>query len=153
LIQEGNLGLLRAAQKFDPSLGVQFSTYATFWIKAALLTLQQGNAAASLDAQVGEHEEDTLASLLEADPEQGPEQQAFLHQRNDYLRRLLLLLTRAERQVILWRYGLRDGEGHSYEDIARRMHVGSDNVRSLEQRALMKLRRYATLMHIQDFVD
>jgi RNA polymerase primary sigma factor len=36
LIQEGNLGLLRAAQKFDPSLWVKFSTYAVFWIKEAI---------------------------------------------------------------------------------------------------------------------
>lgn len=34
LIQEGNLGLLRAAQKFDPLKKVKFSYYATFWIKA-----------------------------------------------------------------------------------------------------------------------
>ena len=34
LIQEGNLGLLQAARKFDPSRGVKFSYYASFWIKA-----------------------------------------------------------------------------------------------------------------------
>ncbi len=34
LIQEGNLGLVQAARKFDPSRGVKFSYYASFWIKA-----------------------------------------------------------------------------------------------------------------------
>jgi len=34
LIQEGNVGLLRAAEKFDPLKKVKFSYYATFWIKA-----------------------------------------------------------------------------------------------------------------------
>jgi RNA polymerase sigma-32 factor len=34
LIQEGNLGLVRAAEKFDPQKKVKFSYYATFWIKA-----------------------------------------------------------------------------------------------------------------------
>jgi len=34
LIQEGGLGLMNAARKFDPDRGVRFSTYATFWIRA-----------------------------------------------------------------------------------------------------------------------
>lgn len=36
LIGEGNLGLIRAAREFDPSFGVRFSTYASYWIKQAI---------------------------------------------------------------------------------------------------------------------
>jgi RNA polymerase sigma-32 factor len=43
LVQEGNVGLVRAVSKFDPDKGIKFSYYATFWIKAYILKFIMDN--------------------------------------------------------------------------------------------------------------
>jgi RNA polymerase sigma-32 factor len=43
LIQEGNVGLMQAVQKFDPFRGIKFSYYASFWIKAYILKFIMDN--------------------------------------------------------------------------------------------------------------
>lgn len=43
LVQEGNVGLLRAVNKFDPDKGIKFSYYASFWIKAYILKFIMDN--------------------------------------------------------------------------------------------------------------
>lgn len=37
IIQNGNIGLIKAAEKFNPDMGVKFSTYSAFWIKQSIL--------------------------------------------------------------------------------------------------------------------
>jgi RNA polymerase sigma-32 factor len=43
LVQEGNIGLIKATKKFDPYKGVKFSYYATYWIRAYILKFLMNN--------------------------------------------------------------------------------------------------------------
>jgi RNA polymerase sigma-32 factor len=49
LIQEAGLGLMKAADKFDPDRGVRFSTYAVWWIKASRLEREAASRGETLD--------------------------------------------------------------------------------------------------------
>jgi len=74
LISEGNLGLVRAADRFDPERGVRFSTYAAWWIRQGILRgIAEQTAAVRLPATVVQQmrrflvQERTLRQRLQRD--------------------------------------------------------------------------------------
>ncbi len=71
LIQEGNLGLLKAADKYDHTVGTRFSTYATWWIRLAVsrATMDHGRT-----IRIPENKYKKISSILRA--------KELLHQEN-----------------------------------------------------------------------
>jgi RNA polymerase primary sigma factor len=74
LINEGNIGLLHAARKFDPVHGTRFITYAVWWIRQAIMqALAEGGAAVRLPIKQAEVLAKVRRTLAEMQQQQGEE--------------------------------------------------------------------------------
>lgn len=178
LIQEGNLGLEHAVDKFDWRKGFKFSTYATFWIrqsigraldqKGSLVRLPGDRSAGlrsalrhstqtgteldaenarlhrlttptSLDRTVGHDDSNELIDLL-PDHSQNPED-IFIHmEHTEWIGDLLDTLDQRARVAVEWRFGLIDGQRHSYRSIGDELGVTAEAARRLVKRSLGAIR-------------
>lgn len=170
LINEGNLGLMEAARRFDAARGVRFVTYAAWWIRQAILTALARSrspeppappggrppaAAAtgrsgtgpsgrgrwvSIDAPASEDGETSLAELIEDRREEGPEAPLERRALRDALEATLALLPAREEQVLRLYYGMDDGRARSVSEIADELEVPAGRVRKARSRGLARLR-------------
>src|SRR6266566_4060637 len=178
LIQEGNIGLIRAVQRYDWRRGHRFSTHATWWIRQAIsrAVADKGrtirlpvyvNTALNrirrerqrLLQELGrEPTEQELADATGLDPLRMIELQSApgapvsleLPVGEDEEQRVLeSVLTPRERLVLQLRFGLGNGQAHPLEQVGRELGITRERVRQIEAGALAKLRQPPVLERLR----
>lgn len=104
----------------------------------------------SLDTPTGDKDGNVLGDFVEA-PIETPEDKAFDKMLKKEIEKALQNLEEKERNVIIWRFGLYDGNPLTLEEIGKKLSVTRERVRQIENKALNKLKRLANRKKIIDF--
>lgn len=160
LINEGNLGLMHAAEKFNPSTGNKFITYAVWWIRAYIQkSIRETSTGikfpshkfdemkkskwkiASLDKAITADDETTLLECLRDERLITPETEFYQKESSTHLKSFIKMLKPNEKAVIIKRYGLDGKEPMTLSEIGSILGFSKERIRQLESRALNQLKK------------
>ena len=169
LIQEGNIGLMKAVKKFSTKGSATFIEYAEECIEKAIVRgLREMNLSAqvSLDTPIDEQaytakdefavegdfvEGLTLLDFVEDSATPTHFERVNYSQMRELLREAMHTLTPHERKVLSLRFGLEDGRAHSFDEVAKIFKVGVNTIQGIESKALHKLRHPERSKKLRDF--
>lgn len=146
LISEGNIGLMKAIERFDMSKDVKFITYAVFWVKERMMSSIKANSSridsSLLDDFKDADSNDDCNNLIK-DKVNDVEDEETSHSREDLLDGLMCVLNDKEKKIMEFSYGLRGNKEMSFQEIGKKYHISSERVRQIKLRSLDKIRMTA----------
>lgn len=153
LISDGNMGLLRAIEKFDESKDVKFISYAVWWIRQAMLeSIKRRNAInfveiepntdndSSMDKKLIEDDEDDASFNNDFSNENDEKSMEASENQRNIITSLIGTLSDRERDIVENYYGINDKKELTLTDIGKKYNLSSERVRQIKLNAIRKLR-------------
>lgn len=147
LISEGNIGLIRAAQKFDGSKDVRFISYAVWWVKNSIqdcIEEYQNNYTenSGIEDYVFNNctNSDYTHNYINDDFE---DELVNIQSRKDSINELMSCLQQREIKILMEYFGINDGKEKTLDEISNELNITNERVRQIKDNALIKLRTYA----------
>ena len=106
----------------------------------------------SLDTPVGNEENSSLGDFIEDDTVPGPVEVASGELLREQVHSALDQLTERGRDVLEMRFGLRDGQAHTLEEVGQAFGVTRERIRQIEAKALRKLRHPVRSRKLRDYL-
>ena len=150
LIQEGNLGLIEAVDRFNPEMGHRFSTFAVWWIRKRILRyLGRSEDLVRLDTPIKGEEGEALClgdtimdeeTILGGPACEGQDTQLEQEESRQQMRQRIALLSEREKEVLMMLYGVNEKRALTPQEVAERLGVSIRRFYHIRDRALKKLK-------------